>query len=106
MSAKNLDSKNRWCNVIVSFRVSQEECDDLNMRVKLAGLTKQDYIISRLSERNVIVQPNTRVLKALRNQMTEILSELKYLQNSSNVTDKLLDTINLVAKTYNNLDEK
>lgn len=48
---KNIDKKGRWRNVIVSFRMSPEERDDLNARVKLSGLTKQDYVIKRLLER-------------------------------------------------------
>lgn len=51
---KSLDNKGRWQNVIISFRMSPQERDDLNVRVKLSGLTKQDYIIKRLSERAVI----------------------------------------------------
>lgn len=47
---KNVDKKGRWRNVIVSFRMSPEERDDLNVRVKLSGLTKQDYVIKRLLE--------------------------------------------------------
>lgn len=83
---KNLDKKNRWRNVIVSFRVSPEERDDLNIRVKLSGLTKQDYIITRLSERDVIVQGNTRISKALRNQMTDIIAELKIIERCSDLS--------------------
>lgn len=103
---KNVDKKNRWRSVIVSFRMSQAESDDLNMRVKLSGLTKQDYIIKRLSEQDIVVQPNTRVFKALRNQMTDILSDLSRLQHCSDISDELLDIIRLVAQTYNELDEK
>lgn len=104
MSAKNLDKKNRWRNVIVSFRVSPEESEDLNRRVKLSGLNKQDYIIKRLSERDVIVQGNPRVFKALRNQMTEILTELQRIERCSEISDEFLDILELVAKTYNGLE--
>lgn len=104
MSAKNLDKKNRWRNVIVSFRVSPEESEDLNRRVKLSGLNKQDYIIKRLSERDVIVQGNPRVFKALRNQMTEILTELRRIERCSEISDEFLDILELVAKTYNGLE--
>lgn len=58
---KNIDKKGRWRNVIVSFRMSPEERDDLNVRVKLSGLTKQDYVIKRLLEREVIVIPSSRL---------------------------------------------
>ena len=103
---KTLDTKGRWRNVIISFRMSPQERDDLNVRVKLSGLTKQDYIIKRLSERDVIVQPNTRVYKALRNQMADILTELRRIENSANIDSDLLDKIQITVQTYNGLAEK
>lgn len=103
---KTLDNKGRWRNVIVSFRMSPEERDDLNVRVKLSGLTKQDYIIKRLSECDIIVQPNTRVYKALRNQMTEILAELRRIERGGNIDSDLRDIIEITAQTYNGLAEK
>ena len=103
---KNVDKKGRWRNVIVSFRMSPEERDDLNVRVKLSGLTKQDYVIKRLLEREVIVIPSSRLYKAMREQMTEILSELKRIENGKNGDGDLLAVIETVAKTYNGLQEK
>ena len=103
---KSLDNKGRWRNVIISFRMSPQEQDDLNVRVKLSGLTKQDYIIKRLSERAVIVQPNTRVYKALRNQMADILTELRRIENGANIDSDLLDKIQITVQTYNGLAEK
>ena len=45
MSEKNRDDKNRWRNVTIAFRMSPEENEELNNRVKLSGFrTKQDYI--------------------------------------------------------------
>ena len=86
--------------------MSPQERDDLNVRVKLSGLTKQDYIIKRLSERAVIVQPNTRVYKALRNQMADILTELRRIENGANIDSDLLDKIQITVQTYNGLAEK
>lgn len=103
---KTLDNKGRWRNLIISFQMSPQERDDLNVRVKLSGLTKQDYIIKRLSERDVIVQPNTRVYKALRNQMAEILEELKRIDNGAGIDSDLLDIIQMTVQTYNGLAEK
>ena len=103
---KKLDAKGRWRNKTTSFMMSPEEREDLDTRVKLSGLTKQEYMVRRLLERDVVVQPNTRVFKALRNQMTEILTELKRIENGANVDDELLETIKTVAETYNGLEEK
>ena len=71
--------------------MSPEEWEDLDIRVKLSGLTKQEYMIRRLLERDVVVQPNTRVFKTLRNQMTQILIELKRIENGEKTSNDLLD---------------
>ena len=69
MSAKNMDNHNRWRNRTVAFRVSPEEDEQLEVFVKLSGLTKQDYITRRLLCHDVVVQGNPRVYKALRDQL-------------------------------------
>ena len=56
MSAKALDAHGRWRNVTVAFRVSPEEDSQIETLVGLSGLTKQDYIMSRLLNRDVIVK--------------------------------------------------
>ena len=103
MSAKNLDNHNRWRNRQVAFRLSPEEADLLDAFVKISGLTKQDYIIRRLQCRDVVVQGNPRVYKALRNQMADIYEELKRLERCSEANDELLYTIQMIAEIMNGL---
>lgn len=100
---KNLDCKGRWRNKTVAFRVSEEEAKLIDNQVALSGLTKQDYIIRRLQCRDVVVQGNPRVHKALRNQMADIYEELKRLKRCSEANDELLYTIQLIAETMNGL---
>ena len=42
-----LDQQGRWRNKVVAFRMSAEEDEVLEAKVKLSGLTKQEYIIRR-----------------------------------------------------------
>ena len=56
MSEKVLDAHGRWRNITVAFRVSPEEDEQIERLVKLTGLTKQDYIMRRLTEQDVVVQ--------------------------------------------------
>lgn len=102
MSAKNLDSKGRFRSRTIGFRVSPEEEKLINSAVALSGLTKQDYIVKRLLCRDVVVQGNPRVYKALKNQLAEVLSELQRIENSS-VSDELLETIRLINTTLNGI---
>lgn len=100
---KTLDYKGRWRNKTVAFRVSEEEAKLIDTQVALSGLTKQDYIIRRLQCRDVVVQGNPRVYKALRNQMADICEELKRLEGCSEANDELLYTIQMIAKIMNGL---
>lgn len=103
MSLKVYDGKGRWRNKIVSFRISPEEDERLEIAVRLSGLTKQDYIIRRLQCRDVVVQGNPRVYKALRNQLTEVLVELQRIASGEAVDGELLDIIQLITTTISGL---
>ena len=105
MSAKNVDRHNRFRSITVGFRVSPEEEKLINSAVALSGLTKQDYIVKRLLCRDVVVQGNPRVYKALKNQLAEVLSELQRIENSS-VSDELLETIRLINTTLNGMKDE
>ena len=100
-----LDRKGRWRNKVVAFRVSPEEDELLEIKVRLSGLTKQDYIISRLLEKEITVVGNPRVYKALRNQMESIYEELQCIAAGETVDDELLETLQLVAITLNGMKE-
>ena len=105
MSAKNLDNHNRWRNKTVAFRVSPEEDAQIETFVKLSGLTKQDYITRRLICKDVVVQGNPRVYKALRDQFAAVLDELQRIKAGVELDDELLDTINLIARIMDGMKE-
>ena len=106
MSAKNLDNHNRWRNRTVAFRVSEEENAQIDLAVKLTGLTKQDYITRRLLDKDVVVQGNPRVYKALRDQFAAVLDELRRIEAGEGVNDELIDTINLIASIMDGMREE
>lgn len=105
MSAKNLDTHNRWRNRQVAFRLSPEEADLLDTYVRLSGLTKQDYITRRLLGREVVVQGNPRVYKALRNELAAVLAELQRIGAGSGTDSELLDTIKQIAAIMDGMRE-
>ena len=98
MSAKNRDEHNRWRSKTVAFRMSPEESNELDTGVKLSGLTKQDYLINRALQRDIVVVGNPKVYVALKQKLGEVLIELKYL-NGSQPSSELLETIKLISKT-------
>lgn len=106
MSLKNRDEHNRWRNKTVAFRVSPEEDKQIETYVRLSGLTKQDYITRRLTHRNIVVQGNPRVFKALRNQLADVLSELQRIEAGGEVNDELLDLIEMIADILGGMKEE
>ena len=87
MSAKCLDQQGRWRNKL------------LETAVRLSGLTKQEYIIRRLQEKEVVVTGNPRVYKALKKELEKVLSELKRLKKGEDVPEDLLEVIRLITIT-------
>ena len=105
MSLKNRDNHNRWRNKTVALRVSPEEDTQIEIFVKLSGLTKQDYITRRLTYKDVVVQGNPRVYKALRDQLAAVLDELRRIEVGQGVNDELLDIIRMLATIMNGMQE-
>lgn len=97
MSAKVLDAQGRWRNVTVAFRVSPEEDAMIERLVRLSGMTKQDYVIKRLQDDEVIVQGNPKVYKALKDELAEVLDELKRIDAGKSVDVELLRVIRQIA---------
>ena len=106
MSAKNRDNKNRWRNITVGFRVSPEENELINKAVALSGLPKQEYCYRRCLNQDVVVQGNPRVYKALRDNLADVLTELKRIESGGEVNDELLDLIEMIADILGGLKEE
>ena len=103
---KNLDRQGRWRNRTVAFRVSEQEAKLINQMVSISGLTKQDYILNKLVDRDVVVNGNPKVYKALRNQMKEILEELKRIDAGQAMDQDLINLIRFMTEVMNRMKEE
>ena len=106
MSAKNRDEHGRFRNITVGFRVSPEENEQINIAVALSGLPKQEYCYRRCLKRDIVVQGNPRVYKALKNQLAGVLDELKRIGDAGELRDELLDNIGLITRTLQGMKEE
>ena len=105
MSAKSLDAHGRWRNITVAFRVSPEEDEQIERLVRLTGLTKQDYIMRRLTEQDVVVQGNPRVFAALQREMRAVLDELSRLEAGNNPSEELIEVISMISRIMAGMKE-
>ena len=103
MSAKNCDNHNRFRDRTIGFTVSSEEGQQINTVVELSGMTKQDYIVSKLLDRTIYVQGNCKVHRAVYDKLTEVLSELRRIESSNEMGDELIANIELIASIVDSL---
>ena len=71
--------------------------------MSLTGLSKQDFITSKLLDRTINVQANCKVHRAVFDRLGEVLDELKRLEPSDDIDDELMDNISLIFKVSNGL---
>lgn len=95
MSKKNLDQNGRLRNVVVGFRMSEEEVDLLNRRVLISGLTKQEFIINSILGKEVTVYGNPYVFRSLQNELIRFIN-LYGTKIDNNADDEM---ITLALKT-------
>ena len=105
MSAKNVDYYGRFRSVNVSFRVSPEESSLLNSLVKISGMTKQDYITEALLSNQIIIQPTSRTYKAIKDELSTVISELRRIEAGQNVDVDLLDLLSRITSAIDTFKE-
>ena len=105
MTAKARDRCNRWRSVTVSFRMSPEENELLHHLAQLPGMTKQDYIIARLLQKEIAVHGNPRVYKALRERMVAIQNELRRIETGQSPSLETLEEIDMMANMMKGLKD-
>ena len=103
MSRRNQDNHNRIRSKTIAFRVSPEEDEQLNIAVSLTGLTKQDFIISKLLDRSINVQASCKVHRAVYDRLSELVEQLSRLSNATDIDDELMDNIMLVSSIVDGL---
>ena len=106
MSRKVTDAQGRWRSKTVSFRMSPEENALLDSYARLSGMTKQDYIIARLLQKEIVVQGNPRVYKALRNQLDAVWVDLRRIESAGQMEPERMDQMEYMLKIMEGLNEK
>ena len=106
MSRKVTDVQGRWRSKTVSFRMSPEENALLDSYARLSGMTKQDYMIARLLQKEIVVQGNPQVYKALRNKLDAVLMELRRIESAGQMEPERMDQMEYMLKIMEGLNEK
>ena len=77
---KKKDEHNRVRNVILNFRVTPEEKEQIEARIALSGMTKADYFIQSTLHQKIEIYGNVRVYKQMRLDMLGICESLSHVK--------------------------
>lgn len=103
MSSKNRDNKGRWRSKTVAFRVTPEENMQIDTFASLSGMTKQDYIIHRLTNRDVVVMGNPRVHKALKRYMEQMIQEFMRFSDATQLPQETVNVLEYLTRIYDGM---
>lgn len=84
--------------VTVGFRISPDLNETINLLVAASGMTKQDYIVSKLLDREITVNASPSMYTALRKELREVCKQLNRLRKGENPSEHLLETCDLLGE--------
>lgn len=83
-----------------AFRVSPEENERIELLSKAAGVTQQEYIMTKLEDKEFTIVPDIRTYKMLRDEMRAVYQELSRLRECSEMDEVLVAKVDLLAELF------
>ena len=99
-------NERRRRNLTIAFRVTPEENELVTLLAKTANMTKQDYIMSKLTDTAIVVQPSTRTYKAPKDKMVKVYAELSRIRRAGDMSEDLVQRVELLADIFRDLGAK
>ena len=82
----------------MNFRVTEEERDLINRRIKLSGLTKQDFFIASCMHQSIKVVGNIKTFDAIRKEMREIEEHLRGLKSADEIDLEKAESLRMILE--------
>ena len=89
----------------MAFRCTPEEHKLICEMAAWSGMSRQDYIIAKLTDTQVEVRPSVSVQKALRGSMAELVKEVHLVASYGELSDSLQQRVELVMRFFLALGE-
>lgn len=89
----------------MAFRCTPEEHKFICEMAAWSGMSRQDYIIAKLTDTQVEMRPSVSVQKALRGSMAELAKEVRLAVSYGELSDSLQQRVELVMRFFLALGE-
>ena len=99
------DNSARRRSKTMAFRCTPEERKLICDMAAWSGMSRQDYIIAKLTDTQVVVKPSVGVQKALKDSMAELTKEVRLAASYGELSESLQQRIELVMRFFLALGE-
>ena len=89
----------------MAFRCTPEEYELIASMAAWSGMSRQDYIMARLTGTEVTVRPSSRTQRALRDSMKGLAERLLAVCDADELDEGLQKQLALVMEIFNGLGE-
>ncbi len=103
--SKPKNEKNRQRNIGVNFRMTPMEKAELDRRIELSGIGKQNYFIRSLLYQKLVVVGDRSLFELFKAQLNSIESELKRIEVGSDIGGELLLPIRTIIEIMQGLEQ-
>lgn len=97
---------NRKRNVILNFRVTEEERELINKRIELSGMARGDFFIQSCLHQKIITYGNVKTFSAIKQQIEIINKHLQKINKSEELDIKVLESLRAISEILAGLNEE
>lgn len=88
----------------MAFRVTPEEYEEICELARLSGMDRQDYIVSRLKNKEIVVKPSPKVHKALKDDIEKVYVQLLRIRQGGALSPSLERIVNMLGEIFVGLE--
>lgn len=103
---KTAKIENRKRDIVVGFRISKEERDILDNRVRICGYTKQEYLIKSALMQRLLVVGDRKVLNEFREQLNSIEKELKRIASINDFDEVKFESLKTILEIMREINKQ
>lgn len=91
-------------NKIMNFYVTEEEKEKIEIRMKLSGLTKQEFYVQSMMNQKVICIGNIKTFDEMKKQLLQIGEYLKNITSDSQLDNNVLENLRMILELYHGVN--
>lgn len=103
---KKKDEKARKRNVIMNFRVSQQEKELIESRIKLSGLSKASFFIQSCLYQKILVKGNIKSFDEIKKRLDVIEAQVKVSGDLADMEPEIAESLRTIMEIFSRIYER